>query len=197
MIVWKAMIFGLKRMSLHIILLLCSFSVTVYKYQGCDIKWALQRIWCNSQINERYYPRKQALLKMANARFNSRFKTGKIYEITIEDKIYIWSTWEELRTGLKGHLPNKNSSVYEYIDKNSTDTIKMELIVNASSADKKSLEAVENKHKGEFADRYGKRVLNKIQSKQNKKVWVPSKNWNKRWVTRENKTIGYKIWDKR
>lgn len=46
----------------------------------------------------------------------------------------------------------------------------MELIVNASSADKKSLEAVENKHKGEFADRYGKRVLNKIQSKQTKKI---------------------------
>lgn len=60
--------------------------------------------------------------------------------------------------------------MYEYIDKNSTDTIKMELIVNASSADKKSLEAVENKHKGEFADRYGKRVLNKIQSKQTKKI---------------------------
>lgn len=73
-------------------------------------------------------------------------------------------------------MTNKNSSVYEYIDKNSTDTIKLELIVNASSADKKSLEAVENKHKGEFADRYGKRVLNKIQSKQNKKDWVPSKN---------------------
>lgn len=59
--------------------------------------------------------------------------------------------------------------MYEYIDKNSTDTIKMELIANASSPDKKNLEAVEYKHKGESADRYGKLVLNKIQSKQNKK----------------------------
>ena len=63
----------------------------------------------------------------------------------------------------------KQQCVYEYIDKNSTDTIKIKLIVNASSADKKNLEAVENKNKGEFADRYGKLVLNKIQSKQNKK----------------------------
>ena len=52
--------------------------------------------------------------------------------------------------------------MYEYIDKNSTDTIQMKLIVNAPSADKKSLdhEAVENKYIGEFEDKYGKRVLN-------------------------------------
>ena len=70
---------------------------------------------------------------------------------------------------VKRAFDKQNRTVYEYTDKNSTDTIKTELIVNAPSGYKTSLEAIENKHKGEFADRYGKRVLNKIQSKQNKK----------------------------
>ena len=107
----------------------------------------------NSQINERYYP-KQPLLELTNARFNSEFSNGKNYKITIDDKIHIGSTYEELKTRLKGHLTNKNSTVYEYICKTATDIIKMEFIVNAPSADKKSLEAVENKH-------IWKRVLNK------------------------------------
>ena len=43
----------------------------------------------NSQINERYYPRKQPLLEFTNARFNSQFKIGKICKITIDDKIIL------------------------------------------------------------------------------------------------------------
>ena len=106
-----------------------SFCVTVYKYQGADIHepyniydvnrmdkkqfyTALSRTTKldyihlnNDDVNCKYIERRQPLLELMNARFNSLYKKGKIYSVTFDDgKIYVGSTCEKLKTRLSAHL---------------------------------------------------------------------------------------------
>ena len=158
-----------------------SFCVTVYKYHGADINehyniydvnrmdkkqlyTALSRTTKleyirlnNKEVNNKYVNRRQPLLELMNAKFNSLYKNGKIYKVTFDDgKIYVGSTCEELETRLSWHLTNPKSQVYKNRDKNP----KIELIVKAPSGDKKSLEKVENEHIYEFSEIYGKKLIN-------------------------------------
>ena len=111
----------------------------------------------NRELNNKYFNRKSPVLELTNTRFNSLFSNGKIYKVTFtNDKIYIGSTCEELSTRLTWHLTNKNSQVYKHKDKKP----KIELIVNAPSNDKKSLESVENGYIEEYAEKYDNRLLN-------------------------------------
>ena len=158
-----------------------SFCVTVYKYQGCDINehynihdvnrmdkkqlyTALSRTTKfdyihvnNRELNNKYFNRKSPLIELTNAKFNSLYSNGKIYKVTFSDKkIYVGSTCEELSTRLSWHLTNKNSQVYKNKDKSP----EIELIVNAPSNDKKSLENIENGYIEEYAEKYGNKLLN-------------------------------------
>ena len=158
-----------------------SFCVTVYKYQGADINepyniydvnkmdkkqlyTALSRTTKleyihlnNKEVNNKYVNRRQPLLELMNAKFISLYKNGKIYQVTFDDeKIYVGSTCEELETRLSWHLTNPQSQVYKNKNKNP----KIELIVNAPSGDKKSLEKVENEHIYDFSKIYGKKLIN-------------------------------------
>ena len=158
-----------------------SFCVTVYKYQGADINepyniydvnkmdkkqlyTALSRTTKleyihlnNKEVNNKYVNRRQPLLELMNAKFNSLYKNGKIYQVTFDDeKMYVGSTCEELETRLSWHLTNPQSQVYKNKNKNP----KIELIVNAPSGDKKSLEKVENEHIYDFSKIYGKKLIN-------------------------------------
>lgn len=53
-------------------------------------------------------------------------------------------------------MSNKKSQVFQHKDKKP----KIELIINAPSNDKKCLEKVENRYIEEYADKYGKLLLN-------------------------------------
>ena len=156
-----------------------SFCVTVYKYQGADInepyniydvnrmdkkqystsrttKFDYIRI-NNKEINNKYFNRKQPVLEFINSKFNSLYKNGKVYKVTFDNKmVYVGSTCEELETRLKWHLSNKKSQVFKHKDENH----KIELIINAPSNDKRSLEKVENGYIQEYAEKYGKLLLN-------------------------------------
>ena len=167
-----------------------SFCVTVYKYQGADINepyniydvdrmdkkqlyTALSRTTKfdfihvkNKELNNKYFNRKQPILELVNSRFNSLYKNGKIYKVTFDNgMVYIGSTCEELKTRLKWHLSNKKSQVFIHKDKNP----KIELIINSPSNDKKSLEKVENGYIQEYAEKYGKLLIN-IKSNPNNKT---------------------------
>lgn len=108
-----------------------SFCVTVYNYEGADINesyniydadrldkkqlyTALSKTTKlgyihlnNKQLNSKYFNRKKSNLELINAKWNSLYKNGKIYKVTfIDKKVYIGSTYEELKTGLKWHLSN-------------------------------------------------------------------------------------------
>ena len=158
-----------------------AFCVTVYKYQGCDINehynihdvnrmdkkqlyTALSRTTkfeyihiFNRQLNNKYFVRKQPVLELINARFNSLYKNGKIYKVTFSDKkVYIGSTCEELETRLKWHLSNNNSQVY----KNKENDPKIKLLINAPCNDKKTLEKIENGYIEYYANKYKKLLLN-------------------------------------
>lgn len=158
-----------------------SFSVTVYKYQGADINepynvydvnrmdkkqlyTALSRTpkfnyihVNNKELNKKYFKRKRPILELANSKFNCLYKNGKIYKVTFDDeKVYVGSTCEELETRFKWHLSSNKSQVFKHKDKNP----KVELIINAPSNDKRSLEKVENGYIQEFAEKYGKLLLN-------------------------------------
>ena len=167
-----------------------SFCVTVYKYQGADINEpyniydvnrmdkkqlyaALSRTTKleyihlnNKEINNKYFNRRQPMLELTNSKFNSLYKNGKIYKVVFDnEKVYIGSTCEELETRLKWHLWNTKSQVFEHKNNNP----KIQLIVKAPSYDKKSLEKVENGYINEYADKYGKHLLN-IKSNPNLKA---------------------------
>ena len=167
-----------------------SYCVTVYKYQGADIDepynvydvnrmnkkqlyTALSRTTKleyihlnNKETNNKYFNKRQPVLELVNSKFNSLYKNGKIYKVTFNNGIvYIGSTCEELETRLKCHLSNMKSQVF----KNKEHNPKIELIVNAPSNDKKSLERVENGYIHEYAEKYGKRLIN-IRSNPNKKT---------------------------
>ena len=167
-----------------------SFCVTVYKYQGADVNepyniydvnrmdkkqlyTALSRTTKleyihlnNKEINNKYFNRRQPMLELTNSKFNSLYKNGKIYKVTFDnEKVYIGSTCEELETRLKWHLWNTKSQVFKYKNNNP----KIQLIVKAPSYDKKSLEKVENGYINEYADKYGKHLLN-IKSNPNLKA---------------------------
>ena len=167
-----------------------SFCVTVYKYQGADINepyniydvnrmdkkqlyTALSRTTKleyihlnNKEINNKYFNRWQPMLELTNSKFNSLYKNGKIYKVTFDnEKVYVGSTCEELETRLKWHLWNTKSQVFEHKNNNP----KIQLIVKAPSYDKKSLEKVENGYINEYADKYGKHLLN-IKSNPNLKA---------------------------
>ena len=167
-----------------------SFCVTVYKYQGADINepyniydvnrmdkkqlyTALNRTTKleyihlnNKEINNKYFNRWQPMLESTNSKFNSLYKNGKIYKVTFDnEKVYVGSTCEELETRLKWHLCNTKSQVF----KNKKNNPKIQLIVKAPSYDKKSLEKVENGFINEYADKYGKHLLN-IKSNPNLKA---------------------------
>lgn len=73
-----------------------------------------------------------------------------------DDKVYVGSTCENIETRLKWHLTNNKSQVYKHRNNNP----RIELIVNAPSIDKKSLEKVENGYIQEYAEKYGERLLN-------------------------------------
>ena len=73
-----------------------------------------------------------------------------------DESVYIGSTCEDRQTRLKYHLANKKSQVFKHKDKNP----KIELIVNAPSKDRKSLEDTENGYIEEYADIYCQKVLN-------------------------------------
>ena len=156
--------------------------MTVYKYQGADInepfnvhdvsKMDKKQIYTalsrttkleyihlnNKELNNKYCDRRQPILELVNAKFNSLYKDGKIYKVTFNnEKIYVGSTCEELKTRLRCHLKDKKSQVF----KHRANRPKIELIVNAPSSDKKSLEKVENCYIREYAEKYGKKPLNK------------------------------------
>ena len=158
-----------------------SFCVTVYKYQGCDINehynihdvnrmdkkqlyTALSRTTNfeyihinNIELNHKYFDRRTPVLELMNAKLNSLYSNGKIYKVTFNDgKVYIGSTCEELETRFKWHLSNNKSQVF----KNRNENPKIELIINAPSNDKKSLEKVENGYIQEYSEKYGKQLLN-------------------------------------
>ena len=180
-----------------------SYCVTVYKYQGADIDepynvydvnrmnkkqlyTALSRTTKleyihlnNKETNNKYFNKRQPILELVNSRFNSLYKNGKIYKVKFDNgMVYVGSTCEELETRLKWHLSNNKSQVF----KNKEHNPKIELIVNAPSNDKKSLENVENGYIQEYAEKYGKQLIN-IKSNPNRK---PKKIEYK--VTIENKT---------
>ena len=144
---------------------IASFCVTVYKYQGADINenyniydvnkmdkkqlyTALSRTTkleyihlTNKELNNKYFNRKQPTIELINSKFNSLYKNGKIYKITINnDRIYIGSTCDKLETRLRWHFTSNKSQVFKYKNKKP----KIELIVDCPSYDKKSLEKVEN-----------------------------------------------------
>ena len=86
-----------------------AFSVTVYKYQGCDIgenynihdvnrmdknsciqhyrePKKLEYIhYNNKELNNQYCLRKAPVLELCNCRFNSLYKNGKIYKVTFNN----------------------------------------------------------------------------------------------------------------
>jgi len=167
-----------------------SFCVTVYKYQGADIDepynvhdvnrmdkkqvyTALSRTTKieyihvnNKEINNKYFNKRQPVLELVNSKFNSLYRNGKIYKITFDNRmVYVGSTCEELETRLKWHLSNMKSQVF----KNKKHNPKIELIINAPSNDKKSLEKVENGYIQEYAEKYGNELIN-IRSNPNKKT---------------------------
>ena len=111
----------------------------------------------NKELNNKYFNRRQPMLELVNAKFNSLYKNGKIYKVTFDnERIYVGSTCEELETRLKWHLSNNKSQVFKHKSKKP----KIELIVNAPSNDKKSLEKVENGYIREYAEKYDKKLLN-------------------------------------
>ena len=79
--------------------------------------------------------------------------------------VYVGSTCEELETRLKWHLSDKKSQVFKYKKENP----KIQLIVNAPSNDKRGLEKVENGYIEEYAEKYGKLLIN-IKSNPNNKT---------------------------
>ena len=111
----------------------------------------------NKEFNNKYFNRKKPVLELTNSRFNILYKNGKIYKVTFSDgSVYIGSTCEDLQTRLKYHLANKKSQVFKHKDKKP----KIELIVNAPSKDRKSLENTENSYIEEYAEIYGQKLLN-------------------------------------
>ena len=192
-----------------------SFCVTVYKYQGADIDepynihdvnrmdkkqlyTALSRTTKleyihlnNKEINNKYFNRRKPTLEIINSKFNSLYKNGKIYIVTFNNSmVYVGSTCEDIETRLKWHLSNKKSQVFKHKDKKP----KIELIINAPSNDKKSLEKVENGYIHEYAEKYGKHLINiksnpNIKSKKIEyKVNIENKNQlEERIVKLENK----------
>ena len=111
----------------------------------------------NKEIKNKYFNRRQPILEIVNSKFNSLYKNGKIYKVIFDNEyIYIGSTCEELETRLKWHLSNNKSQVFKLKNENP----KIELIINAPSKDKKSLERVENGYIQEYAEKYGKPLLN-------------------------------------
>ena len=120
----------------------------------------------NKEVNNKYFDRRQPVLELVNSKFNSLYKNGKIYKVTFDNKmVYIGSTCEELETRLKWHLSNNKSQVFKHKNNNP----KIELICNSPSHDKKSLEKVENGYVEEYAEKYGKLLIN-IKSNPNNKT---------------------------
>ena len=167
-----------------------SFCVTVYKYQGADIDehynvhdvnrmdkkqlyTALSRTTKfdyirinNKEISNKYFNRRSPILELVNSKFNSLYKNGKIYKVTFDNNlVYVGSTCEELETRFKWHLSNSKSQVFKHKDKNP----KIELLIDAPSNDKRGLEKVENGYIEEYAENYGKLLLN-IKSNPNNKT---------------------------
>ena len=96
-------------------------------------------------------------MELINAKHNSLFKNGKIYEISFDnDMIYVGSTCEELDTRLKWHKSNKKSQVFKY-NKNNP---KIKLILNSPCKDGKELEKIETEYIL-YYEKYGERLLNK------------------------------------
>ena len=94
---------------------------------------------------------------MHHSKFNSSHKNGKIYKVTFNNgMVYVGSTCEDIETHLKWHISNKKSQVFKHKDKKP----KIELIFNAPSNDKKSLEKVESGYIHEYAEKYGKHLIN-------------------------------------
>ena len=119
----------------------------------------------NKELNNRYINRKQPILELINSKFNSLYKNGKIYKVTFDNGfVYIGSTCEELATRLKWHLTNNKSQVF----KNKEHNPKIKLIVNAPSHDKRGLEKVENGYIEEYAEKYGKLLINMKSNPNNK-----------------------------
>ena len=158
-----------------------SFCVTVYKYEGADINepcniydvnlmdkkqlyTALSRTTKfeyihlnNKKLNNKYFNRKKPKIELRNSKFNVLYKNGKIYRVMFSEKsLYIGSTCEDLQTRFNQHLVNNKSQVFKHKDKKP----KIELIVNAPSKDKRSLENMENGYIEEYAEKYGQKLLN-------------------------------------
>ena len=72
----------------------------------------------NSKINDYYFQRRQPVLEITNSNFNSLYKNGQIYKISLDDKICIGSTCETLKTRLNQHMEDPKSTVYKYLNKN-------------------------------------------------------------------------------
>ena len=89
---------------------------------------------------------------MINAKHNSLFKNGKIYEVLFGNEfIYFGGTCEELQTRLIWPKSNNKSQVYNY--KNNSPYIK--LIVNAPSKDRKELEKIGTEYIILYSGKYG------------------------------------------
>ena len=158
-----------------------SFCVTVYKYQGGTIDehyniydvnsmdkkqlyislsrtTQFENIHLNNkELKNKYFNRKSPILELANSRFNSLYKNGKIYKVLFDNgMVYVGSTCEELETRFKWHLSNSKSQVFKHKDKNP----KIELLIHAPSNDKRGLEKVENGYIQEYAEKHGKLLIN-------------------------------------
>ena len=102
---------------------------------------------------------------MTNSKLNSLYREGKIYKVTLNSgKIYVGSTCEDLNTRLNWHTTNKKSAIF----KHKNEEPKIELITDAPSKGKKSLERVENGYIEEYAEKYGDLLIN-IKCNPNKK----------------------------
>lgn len=105
-----------------------------------------------------YYNRKLPVLKLVNAKHNSVFKNGKIYEISFgNETIYVGSRYETLKTRLSWHKTNKKSQVFNNKDHKPD----IRLIVNAPCNDRKELEKIENECIILYSEKYGEKLLNK------------------------------------
>ena len=113
----------------------------LYTTLSCTRKFEL--IHLNFKKQNRYVTKVQLVLELTISKFNSLYKNGKIYKIMFDDgRVYVVLTSEDLNIRLKWHLSNKTSQVC----KKGKNNPKIEPIVTALSADKKSLENVELLH---------------------------------------------------
>lgn len=83
--------------------------------------------------------------------------TGKIYKVTFDDGLlYIGCTYKTLRQRLNNHLRTPNSPVFKNRDNNPP----IELLTDAPSVNRQSLEHTEKAYMEIYAAKFGNNLLN-------------------------------------